>query len=170
MEKIKRPSIAHFLDVSAAEEYSDAVWERLGYNVSSAATEYNPQSETSQDIVSDTASTDLTGYQPTLPVEQQCTKGDPVFEFVNDLRRKRATFGDSYTWLLNVDTWDTVNKSGNAEVQRVSVQIDNYGGDGGAAPTIGYTLNYVGDAIQGTVTITSGEPTFTAGTETTVTV
>lgn len=161
MEKIKRPSIAHFLDTSASAQYADAEWSRLGHNVSSAATEYNPQSETSQDIVSDTASTDLTGYQPTMPVEQQCTKGDAVFEFVNDIRRRRATLGDSYTWLLNVDTWDTTNQSGNAEVQRVSVQIDNYGGDGGASPTIGYTLNYVGDAIPGSVTITDGTPTFT---------
>lgn len=170
MEKIKRPSIAHFLDVSAATDYVDAEWKRLGYNVSSAVTEYNPQTETSQDIVSDTASTDLTGYQPTLPVEQQCTKGDPVFEFVNDLRMKRATLGDSYTWLMNLDDWNKDSKMGNAEVQRVSVQIDNYGGDGGAAPTIGYTLNYLSDSILGTVTVTDGVPTFTAKGETIVTV
>lgn len=83
MEKIKRALIAHFLDTKQSETYSAAEWNRLGINVTEASTEYNPQSETSQDIVSDSASTDLTGYQPTMPVSQQCTKGDPVYELID---------------------------------------------------------------------------------------
>lgn len=164
VEKIKRPLIAHFLDVSQASEYTNAEWARIGVNVTSAAIEYNPQTETEQDIVSDTASTDLTGYQPAMDVDQQCTKGDPVFELVNKLRRNRATLGDSNTWALNVDLWDS-NDDGNtyaAEIQKVSVQVNNYGGDGGATPTLGYSLNYMGDPIKGTVTITDGNPKFTA--------
>lgn len=167
MEKIKRPLIAHFLDTSQAPNYSAAEWARIGINVTEASTEYNPQSETEQDIVSDSASTEITGYQPSMPVSQQCTKGDPVFEMVTKLRRMRATLSDSHSWLLNVDLWDKTGDGASAtyaaEVQEVSVQIDTYGGAGGEAPTQEYTLNFVGDPIPGTVTMTSGEPTFTAG-------
>lgn len=166
MEKIKRPLIAHFLDVSQADTYAGAEWARLGVNVSEASTDYNPQTETSQDIVSDSASTDLTGYQPSMPVTQQCTKGDPVFELVTELRRSRATLADSYSWLLNVDLWDKTGDAGAAtyaaEVQQVSVQVDTYGGAGGEAPTQEFTLNFVGDPIQGRVTMTDGKPSFTA--------
>lgn len=166
MEKIKRSLIAHFLDTTQAAAYGDAEWNRIGVNVTGASTEYNPQSETNQDIISDSASTEITGYQPTLPVDQQCTKGDPVFELVTKLRRKRATLADAHTWLLNVDLWDVTGEGAaatyQAEVQEVAVQVDTYGGDGDVTPTQEYTLNYISDPIQGTVQITNGAPIFTA--------
>ena len=125
MEKIKRPLIAHFLDTSQAAAYADAEWARIGINVTEASTEYNPQTETSQDIVSESASTDLTGYQPSMAVSQQCTKGDPVFELITKLRRSRATMGDSYSWALNVDLWDKTGEGASAtyaaEVQSETV-------------------------------------------------
>ena len=80
-EKIKRPLIAHFLDTSDKKgEYSDAKWARIGKNVTEASTDYGAQTETEQDIISDSATTEITGYQPTMSVSQQCTKGDDVFE------------------------------------------------------------------------------------------
>lgn len=163
-EKIKRPLIAHFLDVSRASNYSSAEWARLGVNVTEASTEYNPQTETEQDIVSDSASTEITGYQPNMPVTQQCTKGDPVFDFVTDIRRERATLSDANTWLLNIDMWD--KSSGDtyyAEVQKVAVQVDTYGGAGGETPTQEFTINFIGDPIPGTATISGGKPSFTEG-------
>lgn len=163
-EKVKRPLIAHFLDVSQSPEYASAKWERLGINVTSASTEYNAQTETEQDIVSDSASTEITGYQPNMSVSQQCTKGEPVFELVTKLRRARATMSDAHTWLLNVDLWDTTDETTyKAEVQEVTVQVDSYGGAGGEAPVQDYTLNFVSDPIPGTVTMTEGKPTFVAG-------
>lgn len=163
-EKIKRPLIAHFLDTSQAATYSSAKWDRLGINVTDASTDYSPQTETEQDIVSDSASTEVTGYQPTMAVTQKCTKGDPVFEFVTKLRRNRATLNDANTWLLNVDLWESSGSGGaySAEVQRIAVQVDSYGGSGGETPTQEFTINYIGDPIPGTVTITGGKPTFAA--------
>lgn len=162
-EKIKRPLIAHFLDTSQAEAYSAAEWARVGVNVTDASVEYNPQTETEQDIVSNSASTDVTGYQPTMPVSQKCTKGDPVFDFITKLRRARATMGDAHTWALNVDLWDVTEETKYAaEVQEVTIQVDTYGGAGGEAPVQEYTINYVGDPIPGKVTMAGGVPTFTA--------
>jgi len=165
IEKIKRSAIAHFLDTSKAADYADATWKRIGKYVDSASTEYNPQTETEQDIISESATTELTGYQPTMPISQKCAKGDEVYEFVNGLRRKRSTMSDAHTWLLNVDLYDKTGSDAlvtyAAEVQEVSVQVDTYGGDGGESPVLEYTLNYVGDPIPGTVSITSGTPAFT---------
>ena len=166
VEKIKRPLIAHFLDISQAASYSGADWARLGKNVTEASTEYNPQSETEQDIISDSATTETTGYQPTMPVTQQCTKGDPVFTLVTELRRKRATLSEAHTWLLNVDMWDYTGEEGArryvGEVQEVSIQVDTYGGSGGETPTQEFTLNFVGDPIPGIVSVADGKPVFTA--------
>jgi hypothetical protein len=37
-----------------------------------------------------------------------------------------------------------------AEKQAVSVQVDDFGGDGGAAAKLNYTLNFIGDPTPGT--------------------
>ena len=166
-EKIKRSLIAHFLDVSdKMGEYSDAKWARVSKNVTSASIDYGPQTETEQDIGSSSATTELTGYQPNMAVSQQCTKGDPVYEFITKKRRMRAILSDAHAWCLNVDLWDVTGEGASAtyvaEVQEVSIQMDNYGGDGDATPTQEFTMNYVGDPIPGTVKITDGAPVFTA--------
>ena len=86
-----------------------------------ASTDYGAQTETEQDIISESATTEITGYQPTMSVSQQCTKGDEVFEYVNQKRRSRATLGSSHSWLLNIDMWDSTGESSDitykAEVQ-----------------------------------------------------
>lgn len=165
-EKIKRPLIAHFLDTSKSATYESATWARIGVNVTDMSIDYGAQTETEQDIVSSSATTDVTGYQPTSAVSQQCTKGDGIFEFITELRRSRATLGDCHTWMLNVDLWDSTGSESSmtyaAEVQEVSIQVDTYGGAGGETPVQDFTINFVGDPIKGTVTISGGTPTFSA--------
>lgn len=165
-EKIKRPLIAHFLDTSKSTDYTSATWARIGVNVTDMSIDYGAQTETEQDIVSSSATTDVTGYQPTSAVSQQCTKGDGIFEFITELRRSRATLGDCHTWMLNVDLWDATgsdsNKTYAAEVQEVSIQVDTYGGAGGETPVQDFTINFIGDPVKGTVTISGGTPTFSA--------
>lgn len=128
--------------------------------------DYGAQTETEQDIVSNSATTDVTGYQPTTAVSQQCTKGDAIYEFITGLRRSRAILGDCHTWMLNVDMWDSTTSSSTttyaAEVQEVSIQVDTYGGAGGETPVQEFTINFIGDPVQGTVTIVDGTPTFSA--------
>lgn len=168
VEKIKRPLIAHFLDTAKSADYATGVtWKRIGLNVTDMSVDYGAQTETEQDIVSNSAATDVTGYQPTSAVSQQCTKGDEIFEFITNLRRNRAILGDCQTWMLNVDLWDssgTPTLTYVAEVQKVSIQVDTYGGAGGETPVQEYTINFIGDPIQGTVALTDGVPTFTKNT------
>ena len=109
IEKIKRSAIAHFLDTSKAADYADAAWKRVGKNVDSASTEYNPQTETEQDIISESATTELTGYQPTMPISQKCTKGDEVYEFVSTARigQLEKRYGEKYGKLIAFRKVDT---------------------------------------------------------------
>lgn len=181
MAKIKRPLIAHFLYTAATTAgtskaknvsgetvtlptFTPANWIRIGTNVTDMAIDFGAQTETEQDIVSNSASTDVTGYQPTSAVAQQCTEGDGVFEYVAELRRSRAILGDAETYTLNVDMYKAGTSEGSfvAELQKVSIQLDSYGGAGGETPTQEFTINYIGDPIAGTITIASTGPTFAA--------
>lgn len=167
-EKIKRPLIAHYLDTarSGFTSASSPVWKRIGLNVTDMSIDYGAQTETEQDIISNSATTDVTGYQPTSAVSQQCTKGDPIFEFITELRRDRAILADCHTYMLNIDLWDSTGEGSSAtyaaERQEVSIQVDTYGGAGGETPVQEFTVNFVGDPVKGTVTLSDGEPTFTA--------
>lgn len=179
-EKIKRSLIAHFLDTSDSTTTTNAldvsgevkaipsaaVWKRVGTNVTDMSIDFGAQTETEQDIVSNSATTDVTGYQPTSAVSQQCSKGDDIFEYITELRRSRAILADAHTFMLNVDLWDSTTSSSSttyaAEVQEVSIQLDSYGGAGGETPTQEFTINFIGDPVAGTVTVSGGVPTFTA--------
>lgn len=169
--KIKRPQIAHFLDTAQSESYTDigVAWVRIGLNVTDMSIDYGAQTETEQDIVSNSATTDVTGYQPTTAVSQQCTKGDAIFEFITKLRRERAILSEAHTYMLNVDLWDVTGDGSTAtyaaEVQEVSIQVDSYGGAGGETPVQEFTINFIGDPVKGTVKITDNKPVFTAASE-----
>ena len=115
--------------------------------------------------MSDSADTEITSYQPTAGVSAVATEDDPVFEFVNGLRRSRAVLDDACTSIVNVDLYDPVTGSDGsyvAEKQDVSIQIDSYGGAGGESLKIEYTINYRGDPVKGTFAVAT--KAFTADT------
>ncbi len=166
MAKVKRSLQAIFLNVATSS--STETWARVGVGVNEMSIAYNPQVKTEQDVTQDTADSEVVGYQPNVPVTQTAKKGDPVYDYINELRRKRATFDDCKTQLLIVDLYDgEASKGYKAERQTVAVQIDSYGGAGSDPLSIGYTFNFVGDPVQGTFNPTNS--TFTAdGTPATV--
>lgn len=150
-EKVKRSLQASYLNVAEGEAAA-AKYALLGVNVAELSIAYNPQTTTEQDIVSDSATTDLTGYQPSAAVSQSATKGDEVYDYVNRLRRKRAILSECCSDIVLVDLYDkpTSGSAYPAEKQPVSIQIDTYGGAGTDPLSIEYTLNFRGDAVQGT--------------------
>lgn len=150
MGKIKRSLQAVFLNIAASGSETEE-WARVGVGVADMSIAYNPQVKTEQDVTQDTADSEVVGYQPNLPVTQTAKKGDPVYDFLNELRRKRATFDDCKTQILIVDLYDGDAENGyKAEKQDVAVQIDSYGGAGSDPLSIGYTFNFIGDATAGT--------------------
>ncbi len=158
--KAKRSLWKTFLNIGT-EASPD--WALEGRFASEMTVQMNPQTSTSQDVTQDTAETDITGYQPNIPVSKSVSKTDPTFTFIDEIRRKRKILSDAYAQILNVDVFNG-GGSGTypAELQNVSIQIDSFGGPSSDPLTISYTYNYRGDPVPGTATITDGKVTFTA--------
>lgn len=157
--RVKRSDVAHFLDVAPGTVTPK--WARIGKGVESAQTDYNPNVAEEHYIDEDSASKLVDGYAPVLPAEQKAYKGNEVFDYVDSLRLVRALGTEAETQLLNVFKYDKVGEAYKAEMQKVSISINSFGGDAGNAPVINYDVNYVGDHTPGTVVITDGKPVFT---------
>ena len=123
----------------------------IGPGVTELSISYNPQTSTNQYIHEDVANTDITGYQPNAPVSGQAVPGDPVFDFVNEMRKKLSIGSDAYTDVVLVDVFGK-QSSGSyaAQKQPVSIQIDSYGGPASDPLSIGYTINWRGSGVNGT--------------------
>lgn len=156
MAKIKRKSMAVFMNTKPSEETPE--YNIVGINIPDLSISYNPQTETEQDITQDTGATEVIGYEPNAPVTQQATKGDAVFEFVNEIRRKRAVLSEADTDIVIVDIYDEIGEDSGvykAQKQKVGIQIDEYGGASTEPLRIGYTLNFKGDPVDGKFTLAS---------------
>ena len=129
-------------------------WALLGIGITEYNIEYNPQTETEKWIVEKNARTDHTSNQKAGDVTQKMYKNDPCYEFAKDNRDKLNV----KTHILDVDGAYGTEGSYPAKMSDGLLVITSYGGENAE---IGYTLNYNGDPVEGTVTITNGVPTFT---------
>jgi hypothetical protein len=146
--KVKRSKIATFVNTTPTS--TNATYKLLGVGVVTGTVAMNPKTTEETYIHEDTASISVDSYAPTLPVEMTVVSDDDVFEFVDALRQSRSVLGDAETDIVNV--WKYQSSAGGsypAEKQRVSVQIDDFGGDGGTPAKINFTFNYVGNASSG---------------------
>lgn len=153
MSKIKRSQVMTFLNTTPA---SSETYNLIGSGVTAGSIAYNPKVEEETYIHQDNATVTVEGYAPKLPLEAAAVVGDAVFEFIDGLRVARAVLEDAETDVVNVWAY----KSGGpaaypAEKQTVSIQIDEFGGDGGSSTKINYTINYIGDPIPGTFNVST---------------
>lgn len=162
VDKIKRSLFAQFLNT--APSATSETWSRMGKGITSGTIDYGATVTTETYIHEDTASSSVDAYSVQLGVQQTAIKGDPIFDFVDGLRRSRAIGSALETDLLIVYLYTgtgTQSITYEAEKQPVTIQIENFGGEGGGNNEINYTLLSNGDAEIGTATIASGVPTFT---------
>lgn len=157
VKKVKRSDFATFLNTGTSEA---PIWSRMGKGITSQKISYNPQTTSETYIDEDSATTTVDSYAPTMDAPQTAYAGDPVFDYVDALRQARAVGADCETEMLLVYIYDAEGNRYAAEKQKVAIQIDDFGGDGGASNVITYTLNFIGEAVQGTCSI-DGTPTFT---------
>lgn len=149
IEKIKRSQYQKFLDITPS---STASWKVIGIGVNEASVEFNPNVETEQWIIEDSARNDHTGNQKQLSVTQRCYKNDPEFEFINAGRDKL----NYVSHVLEIDTWNGSNGSYPAKKSDCLITIESYSGE-----EIEYTIYFNGDPVEGTASISDGTPTFT---------
>ncbi len=156
----KRSSFLMFINTASGG--GTAGYALIGDGVTELSISYNAQTNTEQYIHQDTATTTITGYQPNAPVTAQVVKGDQAFEYINNMRRRLPIGSDAETDVVLVDVFSGgTSGSYPATKQKVSIQIDSYGGAASDPLSIGYTINWVGAGEDGT--FNPETKTFTAG-------
>ena len=162
IKKIKRSEFATFINVSPG---TTASYARMGKGITSQAVAYNPTTTSETYIDEDSATTSIDSYSVNIATPQTCYAGEPVFSFVDGLRRSRAVGSECETDIVLVYIYDKQEDGAYAaEKCKAAVQIDDFGGDGGGSVVINYTINVNGDPIPGKATITNGTMTFTEDT------
>ena len=158
MEKIKRSKFMTFMNITPS---STPTYALIGSGVTAGSIGYNPKVEEETYIHQDSATITVESYAPKLPIESTAVIGDSVFEFIDSLRISRAVLSAAETDIVNVWAYEAGGPAAYpAEKQTVSIQIDEFGGEGGSSTKINYTINFIGDPIPGTFNTTS--KTFTA--------
>lgn len=158
VKKIKRSEFATFINTSPG---STATYSRMGKGITGQTVAYNPTVTTEQYINEDSATSSIDAYAPSINTPQTCYAGDPVFEYIDGLRRARAIGSDAETDVVLVYIYESSGSSAYAaEKCKCVVSIEEFGGDAGNPVSITYTLNLNGDPEIGTATITSGQMTF----------
>ena len=161
MEKIKRSLFATFINTTPGD--GEPTWAKMGKGITSQKITYNPTVTTEQYIDEDNAYSSVDSYAPSLDGTQTCYKGEPVFEYIEALRQKRAVGNDLETEVLFVYLYDGTENAYKAEKNACVIQLGDYGGDGGGSVQLTYTIGLNGDPVQGTATIANSTVTFTAG-------
>ena len=122
IEKIKRSQYIKYLDTTPS---STATWNVIGIGVNDASVAFNPQVDTEQWIVEDTARSNHSSNQKQLSVTQKCYKNDDEFEFINAGRDKL-----NYTsHILEVDTWNGTTGNYPAKKSDCLITVNSYSGD-----------------------------------------
>lgn len=160
---VKRSKWAEFLNVTP--EATNPTWARIGKGVSENEISYNANVVSEVFIHEDSAENNVDSYAPQIPVTQYAYKGNPVFDYVDGLRKKRAIGTECETQLLLVNMYDAdeAGTSFSAELQKVAIQVDTFGGAGGERLSVAYNILFNGDPTSGTATISDGTPTFKEG-------
>ena len=158
--KVKRSKLAIFLDTSGGEETAE--WALIGNGVTEQTIAYNPTTSDEVYIHQDSGTVDVESYKPNIPTPMTAIKGDPVFDYVDGLRKTRAIGADARTKICIVYLYETETTGAYpAEQNDCSIQIDDFGGAGGESATINFTINLIGDAVVGTFNPTT--KSFTEG-------
>ena len=160
IKKIKRSEFATFLNTTPG---SAATYSRMGKGVTGQTVAYNPTITTETYIDEDSATNSIDAYAPSINTPQTCYAGEPVFEYVDGLRRARAVGADAETDILLVYLYSSESaNSYAAEKCKCAISIEEFGGDAGAPVSITYTISLNGDPEIGTAAIQDGAVTFTA--------
>lgn len=147
MAKIKRSKFKTFLNTGTI---GTPVWSLLSEGVTSGVVNMNPKTTEETFIGEDNARISVDSYAPTMPVQMTANNGDAVFEYLDAKRKTRSVLDDVETEVVNVWYYETpANGYYYAEKQSVSIQVDSWGGDGGASAKLAYTINYLGDPVAG---------------------
>lgn len=160
-KKVTRDQIATYLNTTPSTEKE--TWSIVGVGITDYGQSFNPQVETEKWIIHKNATSSLESYQIQGDVSQKCYFGDPVYDFVNNLRRTAGVGSAVETQILDIDLYDSTGEapsiSYKATKYNCMIAVTSYAT--GESPVIEYSIYYNGDPTVGTVTIADSVPTFT---------
>jgi len=155
MAKIKRSSVQSLLNTGTP---SVPVWSLISSGVPAGTINMNPKVLEETYIGDDNATISVESYAPNMAIESTAINGDDVFEWLDANRIGRDVLDDVETEIVNVWLYETSSAGYYwAEKQDVSVQCDSFGGDGGTAVKLNYTINYLGEPVLGSYSPTEEE-------------
>jgi len=147
VNRIKRSQFKSFLNTGTLLA---PVWSLIGVGITAGSIAYNPNVEEETYIHEDNATITVDNYLPKFPLEASAVQGDSVFSYLDVLRKSRKTFSEAETEVVNVWIYNApISDYYPGEKQSCSVQIDEFGGEGGASVKINYTVNFLGEPILG---------------------
>lgn len=151
-EMVKRSRLAHFLDVDPKE--TTPSWARFAKGHESLSTSYNPETETTQYIHEDAGTSYLKNYALSIDTTQIAHKGDPIFDFVDDLSFRLAVADDAVTNYLEVRIYNATDMTAiPARMFKVAVSITSEGDAATDPLQREYSLQGQGDPVRGTFNI-----------------
>lgn len=146
--KIKRSKLAIFLNTNQSTQQPQ--WALIGDGVTEQVIAYNPQVSEEVYVHQDSGVTDVESYRLNIATPMTAIAGDPVFDFVDGLRRRRSVLADARTQCCMVYLYgEKAEKGYPAERNQCAIQIDDFGGAGGESAKLNFTLNLLGDGETG---------------------
>lgn len=134
----------------------------MGEGIQSQTIAYNPTVKEVGYIHETAKRKKTTGYAPTIDTPQEASIGDPVFDYVDGLRRTMALGSDLKTEVILVYIYAPAEGGGyEATKHDASIQINDFGGEGQDSLVINYAVTLEGTPQIGTATIAEGVATFT---------
>ena len=158
--KLEREALMHFLDSTFNNSESSPSWFLIGKDIEEMSVELNPDTETTKNILGETTVKD-NGYEPSMSADPYyANPDDSIYEKLRDIAMNRKKGDSCKTRLLEVIVENTSDSSHKAWIEDVIVKPQSYGGDT-AGVAIPFDILFNGNRQEGTVTISSGTPTFT---------
>lgn len=161
--KITKDKVAPFLDTSGTINESGSwapTWKRIDKSTIFDLS-FNPQSETQDYIAYETAIEEISGYQPELPQEIALYRGNPIYDYIENLCFDLEV-GDALRIPLLLLWPPQDNGTIRAwQVEENRLLLDNYNSVEGK---VSFTLKIGGNIERGTATVSDGVPVFTKNT------
>lgn len=160
LTEVEIEQIQHFLNTTPGENTKN--WNIIGIGIENYAIDYNAEVSSEKWIIKRNKIKRVESYDRSTDITQKCYLGDPIFEFINGLRRGLKKGSKVNTQVLDVDIYSATTAEGAtsfyAEENDVAIVIKKYAGSKGE---IEYTISYSGDPRVGSVTFTNKKPVFT---------
>ena len=154
---VPRKYMAHYIDATPNAESS--TWVRLGRDLEEYKEEYNTKVESKENIIGE-MSVNVKGYEVSSDADPYyAIVGEPLYEFLENIARKRLVLDGCKTKVLTVLLWKGTAGAYEADCESAVIEIKSRGGgtDGVAIP---FAVHNLGDVTSGT--FNESTKTFTA--------